>query len=111
MSNNVQDPTDSVKSADTPMDTQEHTDKGKGKAIEPEAMSEDDDDEESAEEGEGEPEEADEDNMEEIDTDNIVPGRTRGKAIDYAEAAKQLPDDDEDDEDDEDFQEDDAMEE
>jgi hypothetical protein len=49
--------------------------------------------------------------MEEIDTDNIVPGRTRGKAIDYAEAAKQLGDDDEDDEDDEDCEEDDAMEE
>jgi hypothetical protein len=50
--------------------------------------------------------------MEEIDTDNIVPGRTRGKAIDYAEAAKQLGDDEEeDDEDDEDFEEDDAMEE
>lgn len=52
----------------------------------------------------GEPEEADEDNMEEIDTDNIVGSRTRGKAIDYAEAAKQLGEDDEDDEDDEDFE-------
>jgi hypothetical protein len=51
----------------------------------------------------GEPEEADEDNMEEIDTDNIVGSRTRGKNIDYAEAAKQLEGDDEDDEDDEDF--------
>jgi hypothetical protein len=53
----------------------------------------------------GEPEEADEDNMEEIDTDNIIGSRTRGKNIDYAEAAKQLEGaDDEDDEDDEDFQ-------
>jgi hypothetical protein len=42
--------------------------------------------------------------MEEIDTDNIVGSRTRGKNIDYAEAAKQLEGDDEDDEDDEDFQ-------
>jgi hypothetical protein len=50
MSNNVQDPTDAVQSADTPVDTPEQTDKGKGKAIEPEAMSEDDEDEESAEE-------------------------------------------------------------
>lgn len=52
----------------------------------------------------GEPEEADEDNMEEIDMDNIVSSRTRGKNIDYAEAAKNLQEDDEDDEDDEDFQ-------
>lgn len=50
-------------------------------------------------------EEPDEDNMEEIDMDNIVSSRTRGKNIDYAEAAKQLgDDDDEDDEDDEDFE-------
>ncbi|KAF2770747.1 hypothetical protein EJ03DRAFT_326090 [Teratosphaeria nubilosa] len=44
--------------------------------------------------------------MEEIDMDNIVQSRTRGKNIDYAEAAKQLEDDDEDDEDDEDFEDD-----
>lgn len=37
--------------------------------------------------------------------DNIVSTRTRGKAIDYAEAAKQLDgNDDDDEEDDEDFQ-------
>lgn len=36
--------------------------------------------------------------------DNIVSSRTRGKNIDYAEAAKNLQEDDEDDEDDEDFQ-------
>lgn len=42
--------------------------------------------------------------MEEIDTDNIVSSRTRGKEIDYAEAAKQFPEEDEDDEDDEDFE-------
>ena len=54
-------------------------------------------------------EEADEDNMEEIDTENIVSSRTRGKNIDYAQAAKEL-EDDEDDEDDDDFQDDDMME-
>lgn len=62
--------------------------------------------------GEGEPEEADEDNMEEIDTSNIVQSRTRGKNIDYAEAAKAMDgEDDDDEEDDEDFQgdDDDAM--
>lgn len=58
----------------------------------------------------GEPEEADEDNMEEIDTDNIVEGRTRGKEIDYAQAAKELEADDDDDEDDEDFEDEDMME-
>lgn len=55
-------------------------------------------------------EEPDEDNMEEIDTDNIVSSRTRGKNIDYAEAAKELPEEDDDEEDDDDFQDDDAME-
>ena len=52
-------------------------------------------------------EEADEDNMEEIDTDNIITDgrRTRGKAIDFAKAAEELPDEDEDDEDDDDFEE------
>lgn len=59
----------------------------------------------------GEIEEPDEDNMEEIDQDNIVQSRTRGKNIDYAEAAKQMPEEgDDDEEDDEDFQDDDAME-
>lgn len=42
--------------------------------------------------------------------DNIVGSRTRGKEIDYAQAAKELADDDEDDEDDDDFQDDDMME-
>jgi hypothetical protein len=60
--------------------------------------------------GEGEVEEPDEDNMEEIDMDNIVGSRTRGKNIDYAEAAKKLEEEqgeDEDDEDDDDFEDDD----
>lgn len=56
----------------------------------------------------GEVEEPDEDNMEEIDMDNIVGSRTRGKEIDYAQAAKELEgQDDEDEEDDEDFVDDD----
>lgn len=53
--------------------------------------------------------------MEEIDTDNIVGSRTRGKNIDYAQAAKELEgqeEDDEDEDEDEDFvDEDDRMEE
>lgn len=42
--------------------------------------------------------------------DNIVGSRTRGKNIDYAQAAKELEgEDDEDDEDDDDFEDEDAM--
>jgi hypothetical protein len=37
--------------------------------------------------------------MEEIDEDNIMGKRTRGREIDFAEAAKNLEEDDEDDED------------
>lgn len=43
--------------------------------------------------------------MEEIDLDNIVGSRTRGKEIDYAQAAKDYPEEeDEDEEDDDDFE-------
>lgn len=50
--------------------------------------------------------------MEEIDTENIVGARTRGKNIDFAKAAEGLDDEDDDEEDDEDFEdEDDKMEE
>lgn len=45
--------------------------------------------------------------MEEIDTDNIIGGnrRTRGKDIDFAKAAEEMPEgDDEDEEDDDDFE-------
>ena len=55
-------------------------------------------------------EEEDEDNMEEIDTDNIISDgrRTRGKRIDFQKAAEENPpgegEDDDDDDDDEDFQ-------
>lgn len=48
-------------------------------------------------------EEADEDNMEEIDEENIMGRRTRGRNIDFAEAAKNLEEDDEDEDEDEDF--------
>ena len=49
-------------------------------------------------------EEPDEDNMEEIDPDNIIPGgrRTRGTQIDFAKAAETAGDLDNDDDDDED---------
>jgi hypothetical protein len=50
--------------------------------------------------------------MEEIDQDNIMGRRTRGRNIDFAEAAKNLEEDDEDEDEDEDFvDEDDKMEE
>lgn len=45
--------------------------------------------------------------MEEIDTENVLSSRTRNKDINWAEAAKDLPEDDEDDEDDGDFEDDD----
>lgn len=41
--------------------------------------------------------------MEEIDEENIMGSRTRGRNIDFAEAAKNLDGDDDDDEDDGDF--------
>ncbi|KAH8631578.1 hypothetical protein IG631_13261 [Alternaria alternata] len=47
-------------------------------------------------------EEPDEDNMEEIDTSNVLQSRTRGKNIDFAKANQELGDEDEED-DDEDF--------
>lgn len=55
-------------------------------------------------------EEEDDDNMEEIDTDNIISDgrRTRGKSIDFAKAAEnagEALDDDDDDEEDDDFEE------
>ena len=56
-------------------------------------------------------EEEDQDNMEEIDTDNIISDgrRTRGKSIDFAKAAEEAGDelDDDDDEEDDDFEEED----
>ena len=65
-----------------------------------------------------EEEEEDDDNMEEIDTENIIPDgrRTRGKTIDFAKASEENADElDEDEDDDEDFEapqaDDDAMQE
>lgn len=50
--------------------------------------------------------EPDDDNMEEIDTNNIISDgrRTRGRQIDFAKAAEELPEEDEDEEDDDDFE-------
>ncbi|KAL2117087.1 hypothetical protein VTJ04DRAFT_9255 [Mycothermus thermophilus] len=85
--------------------------KGKGKAVEEpvedtsmvEDEDDDDDDDDEVDEDE-EPEAADEDNMEEIDVENIVGRRTRGKVIDFAKAAQENPpDEDDDEEDDDDF--------
>ncbi|KAK5101247.1 Histone chaperone domain CHZ [Lithohypha guttulata] len=77
-----------------------------------------DDDEDSAEDSgvEEAPEEGEDDDLEEIDQDNIVGARTRGKNIDWAEAEQKLKedgqdaaDDDEDDDDDDFVDPDDAM--
>lgn len=42
--------------------------------------------------------------MEEIDLDNIVGSRTRGRKIDFAKAAEQLPEEDDDEDEDDDFE-------
>ncbi|MCJ1387167.1 Histone H2A.Z-specific chaperone [Xylographa bjoerkii] len=94
--------------------------KGKGKAIDPtpQDMSMDEDEESSEEEegaeeeGHDDPEEEDADNMEEISTENIINDgrRTRGKTIDFAQAAKDAGEDlDDDEDDDDDFEDEDAM--
>jgi hypothetical protein len=52
--------------------------------------------------------------MEEIDTENILGKRTRGRNIDFAKAAEELPEEDDDEDDDDDFEapeDDDKMEE
>ncbi|KAF1844596.1 uncharacterized protein K460DRAFT_404885 [Cucurbitaria berberidis CBS 394.84] len=77
--------------------------KGKGKAPEAEeSMDDDSSDESGVEDQAGEVEEPDEDNMEEIETANIIGSRTRGKNIDFAKANQELGED-EDEDDDEDF--------
>jgi Histone chaperone domain CHZ len=48
--------------------------------------------------------EDDPDTMEEIDLDNIVGSRTRGRQIDFAKAAENLPEEDDDEDDDDDFE-------
>jgi hypothetical protein len=42
--------------------------------------------------------------MEEIDLDNIIGRRTRGRNIDFAKAAEELPEEDEDEDEDDDFE-------
>ncbi len=42
--------------------------------------------------------------MEEIDLDNVIGRRTRGKVIDFAKAAEENPVDEDEDDDDEDFE-------
>ena len=42
--------------------------------------------------------------MDQIDLDNVVPSRTRGKQINWAKAAEELPEEDDEDDDDEDFE-------
>ncbi|KAH8888290.1 hypothetical protein GQ53DRAFT_749221 [Thozetella sp. PMI_491] len=42
--------------------------------------------------------------MEEIDLDNVIGKRTRGKVIDFAKAAEENPVDDDDDDEDDDFE-------
>ncbi|RKU47433.1 hypothetical protein DL546_008665 [Coniochaeta pulveracea] len=86
--------------------------KGKGKAAAQDTEmkdnnteEEDDDESDEAEEEAETVEEADEDNMEEINLDNVIGRRTRGKVIDFAKAAQENPADaEEDSEDDEDFE-------
>ncbi|KAK3321109.1 histone chaperone domain CHZ-domain-containing protein [Cercophora scortea] len=81
--------------------------KGKGKAAGTEQEPVDDTSmaEDTEEDEDEEPGEEAEDNMEEIDLDNVIGRRTRGKKIDFAKAAQENPaDDDEDDDDDDDFE-------
>jgi hypothetical protein len=91
--------------------------KGKGRApaaqepVEDNSMAEDDDDDDDEEDPEEEPEPADDDNMEEIDLDNVIGRRTRGKVIDFAKAAEENPAEDDDEDDDDDFVEEDKMDE
>lgn len=122
MSDTPQDPTQIQQAEGT---TEDKYGKGKSRASDDSGMEEDEDEEDDYEEVrcastacpqrtanvlqvEGEVEEPDEDNMEEIDEENIVSSRTRGKNIDFAQAAKDLEDEDDDEEDDdEDFEEED----
>ncbi|KAL8709831.1 MAG: hypothetical protein Q9220_005447 [cf. Caloplaca sp. 1 TL-2023] len=106
-----QQSTDSV----VPDLSQSTLNKGKGKAVDlgqDVSMGEDDDessDEETgAEEDEPEQAEEEEDDLQEINTDNIIGGRTRGKAIDYNKVDPADIQDDDEDDDDDDFEDPDA---
>lgn len=117
--------TDSNKSSTVGGQSQETdgSNKGKGKATEQVqdiSMDEGGDDEDDTSEDEVDEtainvDEADDDNMEEIDTSNIISGgrRTRGRQIDFAKAAQELPEEEDDEDEDDDFEapvEDDKME-
>ncbi|TPX10998.1 uncharacterized protein E0L32_008035 [Thyridium curvatum] len=90
--------------------------KGKGKAVASEqdlkgdtAMDEDDDDDEdedAAENDDDDDDAEDDDDMQEIDLDNVVGRRTRGKVIDFAKAAEEnpAPEDEDDEDEDDDFE-------
>lgn len=92
-------------------------DKGKGKsaATEPittqevsmEEEDSSDDDDDAVDPTAPIADEEDVDNMEEIDPSNIINSgrRTRGRQIDFAKAAAELPEDDDDEEEDDDFNE------
>ncbi|KAF3912961.1 hypothetical protein ABW21_db0207397 [Orbilia brochopaga] len=91
------------------MDTS--SDKGKGKAKDDSLPTdhperEEEEEESSSEEESGDPlhEEEETDELEPIDTNNIVPDRTRGKVIDYSKVDQAGLGEDEDDDDDDDFQ-------
>ncbi|KAL4928253.1 histone H2A.Z-specific chaperone CHZ1 [Aspergillus undulatus] len=86
--------------------------KGKGKAVE-DPMDVSMDEEEESDESDAEPipeddDDEENDNLEPVSTDNIISGgrRTRGRNIDYQEAAEKIGQDemDEDDEDDEEYE-------
>ncbi|KAL4941015.1 histone chaperone domain CHZ-domain-containing protein [Aspergillus oleicola] len=87
-------------------------DKGKGKAIEdPMDVSMDEDEESDESDAEPNPEDDDDDendNLEPVSTENIISGarRTRGKNIDYQQAAERIDQDemDEDEDDDEEYE-------
>jgi len=91
------------------------TDKGKGKSAATEPTTTQDasmDEDDSSDDDAVDPtaptaDEEDVDNMEEIDPSNIIDSgrRTRGRQIDFAKAAKELPEEDEDEDDDDDFEE------
>ncbi|KAK0740545.1 hypothetical protein B0T18DRAFT_491167 [Schizothecium vesticola] len=72
--------------------------KGKGKSLATDnvedtsmAVDEEDDDDDKDEESDEEAEAADDDGMDEIDPNNVIGRRTRGKIIDFAAAAAQNP--------------------
>ncbi|KAI6601223.1 Histone H2A.Z-specific chaperone [Pyricularia oryzae] len=88
--------------------------KGKGKGPAQDThdteMDEDDEDDTEADEAEQVAEEVEDDGMDEIDSSNVLPSRTRGRKIDFAKAAAEqnLSVDDDEEDDDDDFNDPDA---